>query len=274
MRNSKIIVLQFLFLTIISVQVSLGQSLPPKWIHNTPKASNNTYSFKVFRIQSENLLDAKKMLPDEASYYMERNYSVSGTTFETTDVVKSYANGTKNTVTIERLKDTVLVSANEVKMKLSIYDQYKEKDNVYFLCALPYPNTNTVVYDKVSFTTSYASDPATWGLALIPGAAQMHKGSYLKGGLIMGGSVALAAGALVAENIRNVNKGKIDQTHSTDVKKQYNDRVNTCATVRNICLGGLAAAYIYNILDAFVAPGARRVIVTPSSDGVGVAYKF
>lgn len=169
----------------------------------------------------------------------------------------------------------VSINGEEIDLKALLVDEYYQIKDGFHLTSLYqvalYPNS---VFDNCILTTNYASDPVTWGLSLIPGAAQMHKGSYLKGGLIMGGTVALAAGALVAENLRNVNKGKISQTHSADVKKQYNDRVNTCATVRNVCLGGLAAAYIYNIVDAFVAPGARRIIVTPSSEGVGVTYNF
>ena len=100
-----------------------------------------------------------------------------------------------------------------------------------------------------------------------------------QGGLIAGGAVVLAGGALVSENLRNVNNGKIDQTHSAEVKKHYNNLANNFSTIRNVCLGGLAALYIYNIVDALVAPGARRVIVAPSATpdgqyGIAVSYRF
>ena len=271
--------LLFIGAWIISSSCALGQSLPPRWLHGVPKAQNDTYIFNVFKIQSQNTLNAKKLLPDEASYYMERDYSVSGTSFETVDVTKSYTNGKLNSVTIERLSDTVYVSMNRVNMTLCIIDQYMDCENVYFLCTLPSPSTKTVQYDKISLTDSYASDPATWGLSLIPGAAQMHKGDYLKGGLIMGGAVAMAGGLVAFESMRANYLAKIGQTHSADVKVAYNNKAGTCATMRNIFIGGLAALYVYNILDAFIAPGARRVIVTPAVTpqgqyGMAATYKF
>lgn len=107
----------------------------------------------------------------------------------------------------------------------------------------------------------------------------MHKGSYLKGGLIMGGAVALAGGFIGLESLRKNYVAKIEQTHSADVKKAYNTKAGNCATFRNICIGGLAALYVYNIVDAFVAPGARRIIVTPAASptgqyGMAVSYRF
>ncbi|MDE6635460.1 MAG: hypothetical protein K2K09_02500, partial [Lachnospiraceae bacterium] len=35
-------------------------------------------------------------------------------------------------------------------------------------------------------------------------------------------------------------------------------------TGRNICIGALGALYVYNIIDAIVAPGARRILTSPA----------
>lgn len=43
------------------------------------------------------------------------------------------------------------------------------------------------------------------------------------------------------------------------------------ATGRNICVGAAAALYVYNLLDAFVTPGARRVVTLRSN---GNTYAF
>lgn len=161
-------------------------------------------------------------------------------------------------------------------------DEYTRKLDVgieyYALIAITEANS-TIDLSRLTTTNNYASDPATWGLSLIPGAAQMHKGSYLKGGFIMGGSVALAGGLIAFESLRSSYVAKISQTHSADVKKAYNTKAGNCATFRNICIGGLAALYIYNIVDAYVAPGARRVIVTPAATpqgqyGMAISYSF
>lgn len=272
----------FVSLTASAQLVNKSEKMRPRWVKNTPKASNSNLSFVVAKEVSNSPNYSKKMSLESLASNLPRAWNVSSqTTLEDESVINRDLSGITSANQTQVVKMKVYAEGLPVDLKCQMIDEYWEQVwsygqtvyECYQLYLAAAPNTNPP-FDKCIVTTSYASDPATWGLSLIPGAAQMHKGSYLKGGLIMGGTVSLAAGALVAENLRNVNKGKIDQTHSADVKKQYNDRVNTCATVRNICLGGLAAVYIYNIVDAFVAPGARRVIVTPTTDGVGVAYNF
>lgn len=163
-------------------------------------------------------------------------------------------------------------NGKDISIVCSAKDEYFEKANDgSYICQILYSvaNQNSFEYDFIDVTASYANDPTTWGLSLIPGAAQMHKGSYVKGGIIMGGSVALVGGIIAFENIRADNMSKISQTHSADVKKTYNNNANNAALGRNICIGGLAALYVYNILDAIIAPGARRIIVTPSATADG-----
>lgn len=180
----------------------------------------------------------------------------------------------------------VNVEGAPVKLNCQLMDSYWEQVvrngqdmyECYQLFEVTAPNSSPK-FDKYTLTTSYASDPATWGLSLIPGAAQMHKGSYLKGGLIMGGTVAIVGGLIACESLRKSYMAKISQTHSAEVKKAYNTMAGNCATARNICIGGLAALYIYNIIDAYIAPGARRVIVTPSATadgqyGMSLSYTF
>lgn len=162
-----------------------------------------------------------------------------------------------------------------------IAEFFKDRDNgleYYALIGVPKPNSD-IELSRLKETESYADDPATWGLSLIPGAAQMHKGSYLKGGLIMGGSVALAAGATLCSLTRQDYLAKMANTHSAATKQQYVTKSNNLNTGMWTCVGCLAALYVYNIVDAFVAPGARRIIVTPAVSpegqyGASVTYNF
>ena len=68
---------------------------------------------------------------------------------------------------------------------------------------------------------------------------------------------------------------------------EYNSLADTWETGRNICIGAAAAIYVYNLIDAFTAKGARRVVVkrgrtslqaAPYIDqrsfGMGLTYKF
>lgn len=168
-----------------------------------------------------------------------------------------------------------------ISIVCSAKDEYWEKIKNDYNCSILYSvaNQNSIGYDNIEITASYANDPATWGLCLIPGAAQMHKGSYLKGGLIMGGSIALAAGATLCSLTRQDYLAKMANTHSAATKQQYVTKSNNLNTGMWTCVGCLAALYVYNIIDAFVAPGARRIIVTPAVSpegqyGASVTYNF
>ncbi|MCQ2069419.1 MAG: DUF5683 domain-containing protein [Bacteroidaceae bacterium] len=162
-------------------------------------------------------------------------------------------------------------------------DDYWERIGDYYkysaLYAVTEPGSNTTIKDTFIKNSSYVSDPITWGLSLIPGAAQMHKGSYVKGGIIMVGGVALAGGFIAFENMRSEYMSKITRTHVAHTKKAHNNKANNCETARNLCIGGFAALYIYNIVDAYIAPGARRIIVTPTATtegqyGISASYNF
>ncbi|MDE5945576.1 MAG: hypothetical protein K2G93_08360, partial [Rikenella sp.] len=95
----------------------------------------------------------------------------------------------------------------------------------------------------------------------------------LKGGLILGGCASLAAGIIFTERQRADYARKIVKTHSVDLKRHYATQRDHFATGRNICIGALAALYVYNLIDAVVAPGARRVVVHDHK-GNGRSYSF
>lgn len=168
--------------------------------------------------------------------------------------------------------EVITTEGQPVQVQARIVDEYFEPrkntmTTLYQVALVP-----NAVFDNITLTTSYASDPTTWGLSLIPGAAQIYKGSFVKGAILMGGSVALTGGIVVLESMRKNYIAKIAQTHSPDVKKAYNNLAGGCATGRNICVGAAAALYVYNVIDAIVAPGARRVIVTPATSPGGQYY--
>ena len=213
---------------------------------------------------------AKKQLPDVASYYMERQYNVRGVTVETFELSKSYIDNKKTSKQFENIRDTVYTESGAVDVTLRLVDEYQDADKVWFLCALPSYKTSYVNYDRMSVTSQYGFKQV-WPSFLVPGAGQMVKGDWLKGGLMMGGAALFAGGIAGTELTRQVYLGKIEQqSRNEKAVKIYANRASNLAIGRNICIGGLCAVYIYSIIDAFVAPGARRVEVIPN----GVAVNF
>ena len=274
-----------LFCPAIAFSQNKSESFRPQWMHRLPVPTNTTFIYKTVSASSNSLEEARKQtvidLIDDAG--LKGGVAIVSDHRSKERVSQVWENGKL----VERITNdwetTTSAKSSEMILHASLIDEYWTRDayGIYHITRL-YAKSELgrmPLYDNVELTTKYYNDPATWGLSLIPGAAQMHKGSYLKGGLIIGGTVALAGTALAMENLRNANVAKISQSHSADVRKQYNDRATACATTRNICLGGLAALYIYNIVDAYVAPGARRIIVTPAASpdglyGMAVSYKF
>ena len=269
-------------LTVVPLSVK-AQTMEPQWIHKLPKANpdNGTYAFVRITADAYSLDMGRskcfQLLALDQSLLNTLTISYSSKDFITSTTQSQ--NGSFSENIDQKTFEVITTEGNPIQVKARIVDEFfsskKQSMTTLYQVAL----TPNAMFDNFTLTTSYASDPATWGLSLIPGAAQMHKGSYLKGGIIMGGTVALAGGLVAFESMRSSYLAKINQTHSADVKKEYNNRAGNCATARNICIGGLAALYVYNIVDAFVAPGARRIIVTPAVTGqgqygVGMQYNF
>ena len=261
-------------------------NLRPKWIHQQVLVGEKCVFIIIHSEGESNIRDARTAaLADLRSKVLHTDIVSVNQSY----IGKSHDVYTSNNNAVSIISNQEDDGWMEIKIeglptdiKSRRIDEYTRKPDVgieyYALIAIPEANA-TIDLSRLATTNNYASDPATWGLSLIPGAAQMHKGDYLKGGIIMGSSVALTGGLIAFESLRSSYVAKISQTHSADVKKAYNTKAGNCATFRNICIGGLAALYIYNIVDAFIAPGARRVIVTPSATpqgqyGMAVSYTF
>lgn len=268
----------FIMFSCITFAQSHSDRIRPQWLKKVPEASNGTYNFENFHIQAENMSEAKRKLPDEAAFYLQRSYSVSGMTVETTEISDEYRNGENAGHMKTTMRDTVFTETHKTTVTIRVVDEYIDRNEYHFLCAIPNINCTSVIYDRTVRTTKYGG-LGLWRSAIVPGWGQMYKGSWFKGGLILGGSVALAGGALTCGLMRNDNLAKIETTHSTSVKQQYRTRINGLNTGMYCCIGGLAALYVYNLVDAVVASGARRIIVYPAtyadgSVGLGAAVRF
>lgn len=110
--------------------------------------------------------------------------------------------------------------------------------------------------DDIKITTRYG---AAGLLSIIPGIGQMYKGSHKKGTAILIGEIAAAGSIILCENTRAsyIKKMKEQPKYAAE----YNSLADTWETGRNISIGVAAALYAYNLIDALVANGAKRVIV-------------
>ena len=83
------------------------------------------------------------------------------------------------------------------------------------------------------------------------------------------GTVACAGMIIASENMRSsyIKKMQEKPVH----KAFYNDKADLWCNVRNGFIGATAALYVYNLIDAAVAPGRRRVIV---KEGNSIYFSF
>ena len=124
-------------------------------------------------------------------------------------------------------------------------------------------------FDEFELTAKYGAAPAF--MSLIPGLGQIHKGQPGKGYAILGTEVALVgisiAGAVSAgyyNRLANENPQGYDS---------YQSRADSFRQMRNVGLIAGGALYLYNIIDAAVAKGARRVVVeTPGKHNAEIAF--
>jgi hypothetical protein len=96
--------------------------------------------------------------------------------------------------------------------------------------------------------------------AILPGWGQIYKGSGARGIAIIGGEAALIGGLVAAENLRASYMKKIGETHQADAIRTYARNADTMKNIRNLCITGAAALYLYNLIDAVASPGKKRLV--------------
>lgn len=258
----------------ISFAQKTSDVVKPKWLHKLPTSINTTFRYKVIASSALTLESARtnavQSLIDEIG--MEAGVVIISNHKSKETVSQVWENGKLREVIKNDMETINTVKGEAMPLYASYIDEYWTRDNsgTYHLQRL-YAQSESPIPDYFETTSSYLSDPAAWGLALVPGATQFYKNSYLKGGVILGGTVLLAGGIIFTENQRADYVRKIAGTHNADIKRAYITKSDHFATGRNICIGALAALYVYNLIDAVVAPGARRVVVRQHD---GKTYAF
>ena len=181
------------------------------------------------------------------------------------------------------------MAGEEVSDTTTRYDEYWEcrsdPDGMRYHCYMLFGVADTAQpdFDRLSFTRKYGAR-GLWRSMIIPGWGQLYKGSTVKGLCILGGEVLLATGIIVTERQRSSYVKKMKE--QPRFYKTYNTKADNWQNVRNGIICAAAAVYVYNLVDAIVADGAKRTIVEKNTafrlspvvynDGAGlsVVYEF
>ena len=267
-----------------------SDKMKPRWVTSSlPKPKSPGYIFISTDARGNTLEEARlnafinvrAKLEDERQLKFEGEVNTQGAM--ETQKGKKTASKNKEYLFKSKVTDAPLI------LTFKVVDEYWEyKDGKYTVKDLFTVNesgrsADIKGIDNIRLTTSYGAAPVFY--SLIPGVGQFVKGSTLKGGLILGGTAVGAAAIILCENQRATYAKKMkEKPQNIDF---YRNKKADWTLGRNVAIGATAALYLYNLIDAAVAPGRRRVIVnkrsyeyslapvvTGDSFGVGFAMNF
>ncbi len=195
---------------------------------------------------------------------------------------RGIATGAESNVSIT--DGDVNVSSNrDIIVKARIIDEYVRLTSsgytVYLLVqTAKHPNNP---YEPVQVTDKYPFSAR----ALVPGMAQIYKGSIGKGSVMIGAEVLAVGGIVAFEGMRSSYVSKISMTHDADAIKAYTHNASVMRNARNGCIAGAAAVYLWSLIDGVVAKGESHIHVgnvalnlgpysTGQSSGFMLAMKF
>lgn len=196
---------------------------------------------------------------------------------------RSLATGTEAKVSIIG-KELNVVSEHNLIVKSRIIDEYvihTEKGYTVYLLVQTAKNPE-YQYESISISDEYK----VGARAFIPGMAQIYKGSKFKGYTLIATQALSVAGIILCENQRAIYHNKsIEQPKFAQI---YSSKASNWETGRNISIGVAVGIWIYNIVDAYVAKGKKRIVqsnddlaklniipqITTEMKGVTFAYNF
>lgn len=278
--------LLFICLMMQAGQPDKSDKIAPRWKSGSfPKNHDSSFYFKVSQGDGASLYEASEnavfaLVGDLASMH---GVSIKSTAMEK---LKAESHDHVYSETTE-FSHTYNLDFENFKTAFTQIDVYWERDkNGRYNCWVLFEvanDANKVRFQEVAFTKKYGAKGFLY--SLIPGMGQLYKGSTAKGLTILGGEAALAAAIVLCENNRaSYEKKMIEQPKHA---KEYNSRADSWETGRNVCIGAAAALYIYNLVDAVVANGAKRgriqsgkryfsmnPVVGPQCNGVALAFHF
>ena len=230
----------------------------PRWITSSPPKPKSG-GYDIFRCEAEGntkdaaLLKIRRELINKLAVKHDVRVDENLTDIEKIIDEKDFQN---NEVFIQKIGDR----ADAVFKCQSIDTYWEKRGGKYYVVELfATTGADKEITDKFTTTTSYGAAPVFY--SLIPGVGQMYKGSTVKGGIILGSAVVVGAGIITAESLRAsyIKKMKEYPKHHDF----YNNKATTWKNIRNVTIGVGAGLYLYNLIDAAVASGRPRVIVTP-----------
>lgn len=247
---------------------------------NKKRVSDN-YTFKVFNTHSMNPQQLKADGLNSLLEYLHGEYgaSVASMTVDTTAIASNGRNLIKVSFPDGDAMATVYAQRVDDYSEFNDYDLNVFQYEYYQLYAVTGKNA-TPEFD--TFEVSDSSPITSLACSLIPGVGQMYKGQTTKGCVFLGGEAVLITTAIVSQVCKNRFDKKVDnQIPNVD---SWKSKSKSWKQVRNISIGLACGLYVYNLIDAAVDKGSRRLSVKrnranslaiapwTTADGAGLSF--
>ena len=140
------------------------------------------------------------------------------------------------------------------------------------------------INEEINPEYKYNRAGAAFTSLALPGLGQMvFKNSYKKGALILAGETMFISGSFLCHSQSRKWRNNSNMAISAVDKKEFMAKSDNWANCRNICIGTVAAIWVYNMADVIFAPHKRtksnKIVVNPyyekcNNKGICFAYRF
>lgn len=252
-------------LTIISAlfTITANSEPTPRWVKKgvaelDKMRTNTSYSFHLFHQEDQNKTRFELNRFEPLLDYVERTYSVSKPEIFIDSIP---ANGTlPTTYTLNFSKDgsrqTVYARLVDNYSKMTDYADNTSDYNFWQLYAISEAGS-VPDFDNFELKRKYGVKPLF--MSIIPGLGQIYKGEPAKGYSFLGVEAAMVASIIAATT--QVNKWNKLAYERPEFYDNYQSKADSFRQWRAFCYAAGGALYLYNLLDAALAKGARYVEV-------------
>lgn len=248
--------------------VDRSSSVKPIWLNEPPKGQAYVYYTGVGSSDNSIELAKKSALADIISYIsLSATQTVQvSSTFEKTENRQLGLTGNENYNFNENFVEVIKSDGEKITINgLEKEEEYwqvvsengKMKYQYWVLMRTLKPGYN----GPRNIKEGYGFAPV-WRSAIVPGWGQLYKKEKTKGILILSATAVTVSGIIISQTMYQTNINNAESTHNIDLIEAYLADADTWQTMRNIFSVAAGAIYIYNIVDAITAKGAKKYAYT------------
>ena len=257
--NIKIITM----LLVAAAYMTVSAQTKPRWVQKGVKAMNNersskSYGFHTFATFSVdiNQLETERFKP--LMEYVSKEYRTDIDGIKLDSLSSDSCSRTTYRLTFLSQDGKISVVFAQLVDEWSRYEDNVDSwgFEMHQLYAISECNVQPQ-FDNFRLTDNYGIKPLF--LSIIPGLGQIYKGQNAKGYAILGAETLLLAGGVYS--VTEVGRYNRLAKKNPGVYNNYESNATTYRQIRNACFIAGGVLYVYNLIDAAISKGRRRVVV-------------